>query len=202
MGNRLFGLGRRAYAANNVNVEVDGSLRVYGTQANRGTLGFRPMVNTVGLENEALILQSTRTQALGALTSPGMPIGLASNIVVDGARYYTGEYDNVEFAAALTVDTGVTIGAALLAGAVAGAVTGTLVGGSLGFGVGAIPGAIIGGVAGALVAYATVTALNRTGTRDHVVGEVAEMYGDWTGVISIARNPLNRLTLRRCLRTA
>ncbi|HLA82527.1 MAG TPA: hypothetical protein VJP78_13045, partial [Thermoleophilia bacterium] len=138
------------------------------------------MVNWVGLENESLILQSTRTQAFGALTSPGMPIGLATNIVTDGTRYLSGEYDNTHLAAALTLDTGVTIASALLAGAVAGGVAGALVGGSLGFGVGAVPAAVVGAALGAGAALWLSSTFINSGARDYVVDEVADMYADWT----------------------
>ena len=138
------------------------------------------MVNWVAAENEALIAQTTRSQALGALTSPGMPIGLGINIVVDGARYVSGEYSNTELAAALTVDTGATIATTLIAGAITGFVAGGLVGGAFGFGVGAVPAAIVGGVAGALAALMVGSYFDRSGARDYIVGEVAEMYGDWT----------------------
>jgi outer membrane lipoprotein SlyB len=110
-----------------------------------------------------------------------MPIGLATNVLVDGARYLTGEYDNVQLAAALTVDTGATIATALVAGAITGALSGALVGGALGFGVGAVPAAIIGGLAGAIGALALSTIFNNTGAREYVVDEVADMYGNWTG---------------------
>jgi hypothetical protein len=181
-GNRLFGQGRRLHAATNVRVvEVDGTLRIFGPRDARGILGFRKMVNIVSPENQSLILQSTRLQLLGALRSPGTPIGLATNIAVDGARYLTGEYDNTELAAALTVDTGVTIASALLAGFAAGVFSGALVGGTFGFVVGAVPAAIIGGIIGAGASYLAVTAFNGTGARDYVVGKVADMYADWTG---------------------
>jgi hypothetical protein len=181
-GNRLFGLGRKALAAQSVDIlEVDGTLRVYGTQSSREVLGFRSMVNWALPENESLILQSTRAQTFGALTSPGMPIGLGINIVTDGARFVSGEYDNTHLAAALTVDTGVTVGSALLAGAVAGAVAGALVGGSLGFVVGALPAAVVGAVLGAGAALWLSSTFVNSGVRDYVVDEVADMYGDWTG---------------------
>jgi hypothetical protein len=116
-------------------------------------------------------------------------VGLGVNLVADSALYASGEYDRQEYAAALTVDTGFTIATTLISGAISGAVTGALVGGGTGTlvlpVVGTVSGAVVGGVIGAGVGIALALGIGRafsgSGTRDHVIDSVADLYKEWTG---------------------
>jgi hypothetical protein len=120
------------------------------------------------------IYQSLDDLALKSAKTGGTALGLFLNTVSNSIDYYQGDIDRYEYAAAMTVDTGITIGSAMLAGATVGAVGGLVAGG-----VGAIPGAIIGGLAGLVVGIAAPQLLTRSGARDIMVDSVAEMYEDW-----------------------
>jgi hypothetical protein len=177
-------------AAGDVRVgEVGSTLRVYGPRASRNTLGLREMVNWVRAENRGMIAQDIADRAVGSLRSWGLVFGMGLSLASDTLDYVSGESDRQEYAAALTIDTGFSIGTALLAGAAAGAATGALVG-VLAANVtlpivGTVPGAVLGGIAGAALGIVTSLVLSGafegTGTRRLLIDGVANLYRSWTG---------------------
>jgi len=177
-------------AAGEVRVsEVGSTLRVFGPRASRDTLGLREMVNWVRSENRGLIAQDIADRAIGSLRSWGLVFGMGFSLASDTLDYVNGESDRQEYAAALTIDTGFTIGSALLAGATAGAATGALVGVlaaniTLPI-VGTVPGVVLGGLAGAAIgmvsSFVLSGAFEATGTRRLLIDRVADLYGSWTG---------------------
>jgi hypothetical protein len=162
----------------NIN-QVDGTLRVFGPRAARSTLGLNPYTNWIKPANVSNILQSADEFKLSKLSNISTFLGLSLNIASNSVDLAQGDIDRFEYAAALTVDTGITAGSALLAGALSGAAIGFLVGGAAGAGVGAIPGAIAGGIVGAVVAIGGTSWLNSSGLRDSWVDSVADMYRKW-----------------------
>mgnify|MGYP006281624671 CR=1 FL=1 len=180
IGSTGFTLWQSLKAGGQVNIsQADDILIVTGPRASRNVLGFNPYTNRIGARNVSGIYQGIDDTAMNSAISGGTVIGLATNIATNSYSYSRGEIDRYEYAAAMTVDTGITIGSALLAGAVSGAVSGAIAGGVAGVGVGAIPGAIIGAASGALVALAATQAVERTGAREAMISSVADMYKDW-----------------------
>jgi hypothetical protein len=176
----LFSTGQKIIAGGNINItQADDMLYIYGPRASRSTLGFKPYTNWIKSENVVNILNSTDEFKLSKSSAASTTLGLALNVAANSVDLAQGDIDRYEYAAALTVDTGITAGSALLAGVVSGAASGALVGGVAGLGIGAVPGAIIGGVLGALAAISTTWILDRTGARDAMVDSVADMYREW-----------------------
>ena len=163
-------------AASKLNIsEVDDMLIITGSRAARSKLGFNPYTNWIKPDNVSNVFQGLDDLALKSANSPFTALSLFLNTASNSIDYAQGDINRYEFAAATTVDTGITIGTAMLAGAIGGAIGGAVVGA----GVGAIPGAIIGGLAGAASAIITSAILNGTGARDIAVNSVADMYQDW-----------------------
>lgn len=130
LARRSYSAGRVATASRSVRIEtIDGTLRVFGPRAARSTVGLMPYVNIVRPENAHRILQSPLARGRGSLVTGGTALDLASNIVTNGSLLISGELDRIEFAAALTLDTGTTIASGLVGGFIAGAVSRFLVGG-------------------------------------------------------------------------
>jgi len=153
---------------------------ITGPRAARETLGWNPYTNRIRPENVGNRLWTNGSGVAGALrygtaamASPWTAINLGINTGVNTYLWAEGEYDTSEYASAMTVDTGITLGSVLIGGFVAGAVTGA-VAGSVAPGVGTVIGAVAGGVTGIVVTYAA----NRY-ARDYVVGEVADLYRSW-----------------------
>jgi hypothetical protein len=178
-----------ASAAREVNVtQVGQTLRVTGSRAARDTLGLRQYVNWVRPENSLLLSQTIKTKAIGSIVSLGTLAGISLGLANDTSKYLSGTYDRHDYAAALTIDTGLAIGTALLAGVVAGAATGLVAGAAGGAVVvpviGAVPGAVLGGIAGALAGIATAIAIGvvveATGVKPVLTQRVADLYRTWT----------------------
>jgi hypothetical protein len=179
---RLYSGARLGSAARSISIEtVDDTLRIFGPRAARTAAGLRPYVNIVLPENAPRILQSPLARARGGLVTGGTVLGLASNVITNGSLFISGETDRFEFAAALTLDTGITIASGLLGGFIAGAVSGAVVGGIAGFGIGAIPAAVIGGLAGIGGTMLLQTLFERSGARELVVDRIADMFRSWVG---------------------
>lgn len=188
---RGLGVYNLVQAARHVAVRrVADTLRVAGPRLDRMRLGLREMVNRVRPENVRLISQSPFGRAVQSLKSWGVAFGLGLNLASDTADYLEGKSNRFEYAAALTIDTGITIAAALVAGAVAGFGTGALVGAGLGTvaipipGVGTLAGASLAGVAGAILGIGVVAVcvgyVYSSGARDFVVQQVSNFYRGWT----------------------
>jgi hypothetical protein len=167
--------------------QVTSTLRIQGPRIDRIRLGLREMVNRVRPENARLLAQSPIGRAVRSLKSWGVAFGLGLNLASDTADYLEGGTDRHEYAAALTIDTGITIAAALIGGAVAGFVSGLaigFIGGSPIPIVGNISGAAVGGVVGAafgiLAASLIVGAVYSSGIRSFLTERVADLYRDWT----------------------
>jgi hypothetical protein len=169
--------------------EVDGTIRIFGPRAARDALGLRESVNWVRPENSGLIAQGVRARVSGSLVSTGTLAGITLGLASDTQMYLDGEYDRHEYAAALTIDTGIAIGTSVIAGAVSGAVTGALLGGGagtialpiVGTVSGAVLGALAGFAAGTIVAVASGLVVQATGARPILVERVASLYRRWTG---------------------
>ena len=169
--------------------EVGTTIRIFGSRASRDALGLREYVNWVRPENAGVIAQSAGSRAIGALTSSGTLAGITLGLVNDTNMYLGGEYNRQEYAASLTVDTGIAIGSALIAGAVAGAVSGVIIGGTagtialpvIGTVSGVVVGAIGGAVAGILASLTVGYVIQETGLRTALVESVGNMYQRWTG---------------------
>jgi phage tail tape-measure protein len=146
------------------------------------------MVNWVRPENAELLHQSPALRAVRGLKSWGVTFGLGLHLAVDTYDYVNGDIDRHEYAASLTVDSGITIGTALVAGAVAGTVSGTVAGAAGGSivipVVGSVPGAVVGGVVGGLVGLVTGLVVGlvaeTSGVRDALVESVSDLYRSWT----------------------
>lgn len=170
--------------------EVTTTLRIRGPLSARSTLGFRERVNWLRPENIERLAQSPALRAVRSLRSWGVVFGLGGNLATDTADFLEGDYDRQEYASALTIDTGITIAAALIGGAIAGWLTGVLIGAGLGtFSipipiVGTIAGAaiagVIGGIVGIAAAGAAVSGLEASGIRGFLVDNVANLYRSWT----------------------
>jgi hypothetical protein len=167
---------------------VGETFRIFGDRAARWRLGFVERTNWIRPENMGRVLTGTMRQAARSLRSWGVAFGLGINLASDTARYIEGEYDRHEYSAALTIDTGITIGTALLGGWAAGATSG-LVAGMVGGGValpvvgsvpGAIVGAVVGGVVGLIASVAISSAVDATQVRPALVNRVADLYRGWT----------------------
>ncbi|MGH2605061.1 MAG: hypothetical protein ACRDG5_00580 [Anaerolineales bacterium] len=166
------------------------TLRIQGPRIDRIRVGLREMVNWVRPENARLLAQSPIGRAVRGLKSWGVAMGLGLNLASDTSEYLEGNYDRQEYAAAITIDTGITIAAAMAAGAIAGFVTGALAGSFLGTvaipipGVGTLAGASLAGVGGAiagiLLASVVVGYVYSSGARTFVVDKVANLYHRWT----------------------
>jgi len=141
LGGMAFESGRAIYAGQQLDMElIAGNYHIYGPQAARARLGMVEMTNWIGEGNVQQVFEGSWNQAMSGANSGGTLIGLVMNIGTNYARLQSSECDRFEFAAGLTVDTGITIAAGMIGGAVSGGVTGLVAGG-----VGAIPGAVIGG---------------------------------------------------------
>jgi hypothetical protein len=170
--------------------EVTTTLRIRGPLSARSTLGFRERVNWLRPENIERLAQSPAVRAVRSLRSWGVVFGLGGNLANDTADFLEGEYDRHEYASALTIDTGITIAAALFGGAVAGFVTGGLIGTALGTVaipipiVGTLSGAaiagVIGGIAGIFAAGLAVSGIQASGVQDLLIDKVATLYRGWT----------------------
>ena len=144
-------------------------------------------MNRVGIASRSLLVQSPVTRAVRGLKSKGTLLGLTTNLFLDGKAFIEGRSDRHEFAAALTVDTGITVGTTLAAGFVAGMVTGAVSGGLaanvalplVGTVPGAVIGGIVGGVVGAAVAIGISYTLEEAGTRQLLVEKVADLFRSW-----------------------
>jgi len=178
-------------AARQISIQqVTTTLRIQGPRIDRIRVGLREMVNWVRPENARLVAQSPTGRAVRGLKSWGVAMGLGLNLASDTSEYLEGNYDRQEYAAALTVDTGITIGAAMTAGAIAGFLTGALAGSVLGTvaipipGVGTLAGASLAGVLGAVVGIGVVSIVvgivYSSGARTFVVDKVATLYRRWT----------------------
>jgi hypothetical protein len=177
-------------AARDVDIEQVGTtMRVTGSRASRDVLGFREMVNWFRPENVQVLPQGILRRSVGGLMSWGVAFGLGLGLASDTLEFVEGNYDGHEYAAALSIDTGVTIASALFGGLISGAATGAavgLIGGTvtvplIGSVAGAVVGGLIGGVAGLVTAVVTSVAIERSGVRDLLIGRVAELYRSWTG---------------------
>jgi hypothetical protein len=152
------------------------------------------MVNWARPENVRLLPQSPTLRAVRSLRSWGTAFGIGLNLAADTHEFIEGNYDRHEYAASLTIDTGITIGITLAAGAFAGAVTGAVVG-FVGGGVtvpilGSIPGAVLGGVIGGVAGIGAAIGLSAvveaTGVREFLVERVTDLYRSWTNQTSVA----------------
>lgn len=175
-------------AARHVTLQrVTTTLRVFGPRIDRMRLGLREMVNSIRPENIRLLPQTPVGRAVRSLKSWGVAFGLGLNLATDTADYLEGGSDREEFAAALTIDTGITIAAALVGGAVAGGVSGMVVGWIGGSAVpvagnitGAALGGAVGAIAGIVVASLVIGAVYSSGTRSFLAEKVADLYRTWT----------------------
>lgn len=170
--------------------QVTSTLRIQGPRIDRIRLGLREMVNRVRPENARLLAQSPIGRAVRGMKSWGVAFGLGLNLATDTADYLEGNSDRQEYAASLTIDTGITIAAAMTAGAIAGFLTGVLAGSVLGTvtipipGVGTLAGASLAGVAGAVIGIYVVgrglSYIYTSGARSFLVEKVAALYRGWT----------------------
>ena len=169
--------------------QVGETLRIIGTRADRWRLGFVEMTNWIRGENIGRVITGNFRQAARSLRSWGVAFGLGLNLASDTAQFANGDYDRHEYAAALTIDTGITIATALAAGWAAGAASGLvagMVGGAVALPiVGSVPGAILGAVAGGVVGVIASIAITRvvdvTQARSVLIDPVADLYRRWTG---------------------
>jgi hypothetical protein len=149
--------------------------------AQRAILPFSPKVNRVLPENVGTKLFNPMRAGINSLSSPFAFMSLAPSHNSDVYDYASGKYDGYQLAGALTVDTGITLTAALgsgfAAGLAAGAVAGVIAGPP-----GIVIGGIVGGIIGATVAVGITYAFYDTGFRDTAINGVADMYagrGAW-----------------------
>jgi len=192
---RGFSVYNLVQAARRIDIrQVTTTLRITGPRASRNTIGLREMVNWARPENVRLLPQSPTLRAVRSLRSWGTAFGIGLNLAADTHEFIEGNYDRHEYAASLTIDTGITIGITLAAGAFAGAVTGAVVG-FVGGGVtvpilGSIPGAVLGGVIGGVAGIGAAIGLSAvveaTGVREFLVERVTDLYRSWTNQTSVA----------------
>ena len=169
--------------------QVTTTLRITGSRSARNTLGFREMVNWLRPENIEVLPQSPALRATRSLKSWGAAFGLGLGLASDTSEYLSGNYDRHEYAASLTIDTGITIALTLASGAIAGAATGFavgLVGGGVSIPiVGAVPGAVLGALVGGLIGIGSAIVLGGlievSGVREFLIEKVTQLYRSWTG---------------------
>lgn len=171
--------------------EVTTTLRIRGSPSARSILGLREKVNWLRPENIERLTQSPALRAVRALKSWGVAFGIGLNLANDTTQFIEGDHDRLEYASALTIDTGATIAGALIAGGIAGAVSGGLIGAGLGTVavpipiLGTVSGAAIAGVVGGIIgigaAAAAMYGFQASGVRDLLIDKGAGPYRAWTG---------------------
>jgi hypothetical protein len=168
-------------------IQVGTCYRIYGTHPQVTALGWNPYVRRVLPQNAPQLLANGQGLAgvlnsgMAAMTSPWTSADLLINAGIDFHRLRTGDYDVAHYRAALTVDTGATLGTALIAGGLAGAVAGGLIG----TGVAPVLGSVIGIVGGAAVGVGITWWLNYVevadgmSPKDYTIEKVSNLYDTW-----------------------
>jgi hypothetical protein len=181
VGNAAREIAEISVAASQIKVARRGANYIISDpRAARETLRWNAYTSRVRPENvgTGLLVNGTGAAAAfrsrtAAMASPWTAVNLGINTGVNTYLWSEGYYDTPHYAAAMTVDTGITLGSALVGGAIAGAVTGAIAG-SVAPGVGTVIGAVAGGLAGIAFTYAA----NRY-ARDYTVDKVADLYESW-----------------------